>query len=72
MFLYVLYGGLAAIVVCRIPRKCGLVEDFRFSLLTFGWFGGIMVWKRLRPYDARGSRTNLNKISKIYMLITCA
>ena len=43
MFLYVLYGGLAAIVVCRIPRKCGLIEDFRFPLLTIGWFGGIMV-----------------------------
>jgi hypothetical protein len=38
MFLYVLYGGLDGLVVCRIPRKCGLIEDFRFPLLT------IVVW----------------------------
>jgi hypothetical protein len=42
MFLYVLYGGLAAIMVCRKPRKCGLIEDFRFPLLTYGvWSGKI-------------------------------
>jgi hypothetical protein len=40
MFCYVLYGGLDGLVVCRIPRKCGLIEDFRFPLLTYGGLCG--------------------------------
>lgn len=44
MFLYAQYGGL---VVCRIPRKCGLIKEFRFSLLTYGGLSGKMI---TRPY----------------------
>jgi hypothetical protein len=46
MFLYVLYGGLDGLVVCRKPRKRGLMEEFRFPLLTK------VVWCGKKDYGA--------------------